>query len=166
VNEIQELQELLRELLAGIQEVLQSGEILTDEFQGQLAETLNILTTRIDELQNENPTEVLQPAQAEQPPNIGSGPFESSNINGFKYNPKTKDLYVQFHGPYPQAAGSVYKYNNVPEFIYNVFSQGAVGPKTSGQNRYHKWIKGVTPSLGGTMNALIKAGGFQYQRLS
>ena len=44
-----ELEYLLKELLLGIQETLASGEILSDEFQGLLAKTINNLTSRIDE---------------------------------------------------------------------------------------------------------------------
>ena len=99
-------------------------------------------------------------------PEVPAGPYPSSNVNGFNYNPDTGELLVQFHGPYPKAEGPIYKYGGVPKFIYDVFAKGAVGPKTSGSNRYHTWIKGVTPSLGGSLNALIKAGGFQYQKLS
>jgi len=45
-----ELEELLMELLRGIQETIQSGEVLSDEFQGQLAIALNDMTETIDEL--------------------------------------------------------------------------------------------------------------------
>ena len=44
----QELEGLLNELLQGINQVMQSGEVLSDEFQGVLAETLNNLINRID----------------------------------------------------------------------------------------------------------------------
>lgn len=99
-------------------------------------------------------------------PEVPSGPYPSSNVNGFKYDPKSGELLVQFHGPYPQAEGSVYSYQKVPPYIYDLFARGAIGPKTSGENSYHRWIKGVTPSLGGSLNALLKAGGYQYQKLS
>ncbi len=45
----QELEELLQELLQAVEQVMQSGEVLSDEFQGQIAQTLNNLVTRIDE---------------------------------------------------------------------------------------------------------------------
>lgn len=54
-KEIQTLEELINELLAGLQEVIQSGEILSDEFQGAIAQELEIATGRIDSLRRENP---------------------------------------------------------------------------------------------------------------
>lgn len=50
MNERAELEQLLRELLLGIQDTLSSGERLSDDFQGLLAETISNLTNRIDEL--------------------------------------------------------------------------------------------------------------------
>jgi len=154
--DIQELEGLLRDLLNGIQETLQMGEILSDEFQGQLANTISLITQRIDELKSQTATQ----------PELPASEIESSNVHGFMYNPKTQQLLVQFHGPYPKSAGSIYSYSGVPQFIFNILEKGAIGPKSSGKNRYHQWIRGVTPSLGGTLNALIKAGGFQYQKLT
>lgn len=98
--------------------------------------------------------------------NLPSSPYPSSNVNGFLYDPDTQELKVQFHGPYPQAAGSVYSYTGVPKYLFDIIQKGSVGPKTSGSNRYHQWLRGITPSLGGTVNAILKAGGFPYQRLS
>ncbi len=66
-----ELEDLLRELMLGINQVMQSGEVLSDEFQGMLAQTLNNLVTRIDELrQNETSS------QAPQQGNVPAGPLE------------------------------------------------------------------------------------------
>lgn len=45
----EELEALLQELVQGVNAVVQSGEQLSDEFQGLLAQTLNGLVTRIDE---------------------------------------------------------------------------------------------------------------------
>ncbi len=53
VQELEMLEELIDELLAGIQDVLQSGEILSDEFQGAIAQELEQTTNRIDQLRNE-----------------------------------------------------------------------------------------------------------------
>ncbi len=57
----EELEELLQELVQAITQVVQSGEQLSDEFQGLLAETLNNLVTRIDEANAQQPP-------ADQPP--------------------------------------------------------------------------------------------------
>ena len=47
------LEALLDELLRGIQDVIQSGEILSDEFQGMLAQELDQLTSQIDTMRQE-----------------------------------------------------------------------------------------------------------------
>ncbi len=93
-------------------------------------------------------------------------PHESSQINGFDYDPETGKLQVQFHGKYPQAAGSQYEYDDVPPWVFDLFQRGAIAPKTSGSNRWHRWEKGKTPSHGAAMNALIKAGGFNYRKVA
>lgn len=77
--EIEELEELLRELLAGVQELLQSGEILSDEFQGEVARTLINLTDRIDALSAQQ-----QQPPGQQPP---SPPQNAGNLN----NPPSPD---------------------------------------------------------------------------
>jgi len=161
VDELQELEQLLKELLQGIQQVIQSGEELSDEFQSQLAKTLGILVERIDQLQDENPVEGLHPQQ----PELQPGPFPSSNVNSFKYDPKSQRLFVKFHGKDSAEAGPIYSYEKVPEHIFDIFRRGAVAPKTSGKNQYHQWFEGVTPSLGASMNALIKAGGYPFKKL-
>jgi len=221
VNEIDELEQLLNELLRGIQDVLQSGEVLSDEFQGQIAQELEGLTTRIDELRagagNEPP---LPPANIEAPfpagadllwilsggqpeafinyartfpdaglnalannPNalarvlqrleleiprgergsadgIDRAPLDSSNIYGFQYDPKTGGLKVRFQ------SGAIYGYQGVPKQIYQIFANGAVPAKTQGQNDYGRWWIGKNPSLGAAFSALIKQGGYPYQRLN
>lgn len=52
-QELELLEQLVNELLAGIQDVLQSGEVLSDEFQGALAQELEATTQRIDQLRGE-----------------------------------------------------------------------------------------------------------------
>lgn len=99
-------------------------------------------------------------------PDLPTADYPSSNVNGYKYDPESGDMLVQFHGPYPNAAGPIYKYSGVQPFVFDIIRRGAVGPKTSGKNRYHQWFKGVTPSHGASVNALLKAGGYNYQRLS
>lgn len=100
------------------------------------------------------PVSSLQPA-----------PYPSSNINAFKYDPKNSKLFVKFQDKFPFNNGPVYVYDGVPAYIVDVFSRGAVAPKTSGKNKWHKWQKGITPSLGAAMHALIKSGAFPYSRI-
>lgn len=159
----EELEALLQELLQAINQVVQSGEKLTDEFQALLAQTLNNLLTRIDEAKNAPSVQLNAPTQQ---PNLEPGPYPSSNVNAFKYNPINGTLFVKFHGKDTADAGPVYRYENIPKNIYDLFSKGRVAPKTSGQNQYHRWIRGVTPSLGASLYALIRNGGFPYQKMS
>ncbi len=181
MNEIQELEQLLSDLLKGIQDVLISGERLSDEFQGQLAITLQNLTSRIDFLRAQDVNEPPAPEQieaeeqqavgGEQPPvapptdQIPLAPHESSNIRAFAYDPDTEELLVKFQDKYPRTNGPIYMYQGVPEYIFDIFSKGAVAPKTSGRNAWHEWKQGVTPSHGAAMYALIKQGGYPYQRI-
>lgn len=72
-QELELLEQLLDELLAGIQSVLQSGETLSDEFQGMLAQELETTVTRIDGLRQEinnsgNQPPISSSSSANQPP--------------------------------------------------------------------------------------------------
>lgn len=156
----QELRELIQELVQAVTLAIQSGEQLPDEFLAQVAQTLELMYSRLEE------AEGSQGAQPITPPNLQNAPHASSQINAFKYDPKKQDLFIKYQGKYPSQNGPVYKYSNIPQYIYNVFSRGAVPPKTSGRNDWHEWKEGVTPSLGAAANALIKAGGFQYRKIS
>lgn len=72
----EELEALLQELLQAIEQVMQSGEELSDEFQGQIAQTLGNLVTRIDEsrIQEEN-------VPPEQPPSHPTRQFIGTPSN-------------------------------------------------------------------------------------
>lgn len=157
-------QALLQELMQAIQQVMQSGEVLSDEIQGMLAQTLENLYARVQQEGAQPPAEPPVPPTPAIP-QLDAGPYPSSNVNAFKYDPRNGTLFVKFHGKDSADAGPVYQYQNVPRNIYDVFSRGGVAPKTSGQNRYHRWIKGVTPSLGASLYALIREGSYPYQRI-
>lgn len=156
-EQIEALKNALREV---VQIIIQKGEPLSDEFKLLLTQVMEHVATRITELRS---TEGGNPPPV---PPLEPGPYPSSNINSFKYDPKTQKLFVKFMGKDTADEGPVYGYDKVPPFIYDVFRRGAVAPKTSGRNKWHTWKRGVTPSLGAAMSALIKSGGFQYQRLS
>jgi hypothetical protein len=163
MNELQEFQGLLQELLQAIQLSMQSGEALPDELQGQIAQTLEMLFNRIEELMGQEAGEIPNIPQAE-PELQQSGP--SSNIESFGYDDKTGRLLVRFLGQHPNRNGPVYGYQNVPKQIFELFRQGAVPARTDGKNKWGKWWKGKVPSLGASMFTLIKGGGYPYQRLS
>lgn len=219
-EELDLLNKLLDELVSGIQDMLQSGEVLSDEFQGLLAQEIGSAMDRITSLQEEmqltrpqasvdepvptgadllwilaggnqdafvnylrtypdsglngllrNPTQLAQiieqlertmpQGQAEtQKDGVQKAPLESSNVYGYKYDPKSGKLLVRFQ------SGSVYKYDGIPPGIFQVFQQGAVPAKTTGKNKYGQWWTGKIPSLGAAFYNLIRQGGYPYQRLN
>lgn len=216
-EEIKALEEIINEILAGIQEILQSGEMISDELQGRIADEINITTDRIDALRQEisqrppveppphepvgvdllwqlaggdetafvgylrtfpdpalnallrNPTQLkktIEDLQRRMPPGqqpivdgIPHADINSSNIYGFRYNPKNGRLMVRFQ------SGSVYGYEGVPAGVFKTFQQGAVPAKTNGRNNFGRWWTGKMPSLGAAFYDLIRQGGYTYQRL-
>ena len=160
MNELQELESLLQELLSGVQAVMQSGEILTDEILGGLSQTLGLLSNRIDELRTP-----LRPPVPPEKISL-SRPMPSSNIHSFGYDPKNERLLVKFQGDYPDQNGPVYGYDKVPKVIFDMFQKGAIPARTNGQNKWGQWWKGKVPSLGASLYTLIKQGGYGYQRLT
>jgi hypothetical protein len=166
-EEIATLQAIIDEILQGIQDILQSGEILSDDFQGLIAQELGETMDRITQLQEElqeNPVDGMPPNIPEIP-QLDQAPYESSNINSFKYNPDSRELFIKFHGRDTADSGPTYSYQDIPPNIYDVFRRGAVGPRTSGSNRYHTWHRNILPSLGAAAYQLIREGGYQYQRV-
>lgn len=71
MDEIEELEDILDSILRGVQEVLQSGESLSDDFQRQIAEEINFLTSEIDQLYVQQ--EQQQPPSPPQAPAIPQG---------------------------------------------------------------------------------------------
>jgi len=160
----EELEDLLRQLLLAIQQVMQSGEVLSDDFQGMLAQTLERLVSTIDELRSENPVEGLSPNSPQEPQLSSGGP--SSNIHSFGYDNKNGRLLVKFQGDYPQENGPVYAYEGVPQQIFDLFRRGAIPARTDGKNKWGRWWKGKVPSLGASLFTLIKNQGYPYQKLT
>lgn len=145
--------ELIRTL---VQQVQDAQEDFSEEELSQIFATL------------ERAVKFVESKQAKPPaiPEVPDSPIESSNVNGMAFDAKSNKLFVQYHGPYPNARGSVYAYENVSPFLLNILKRGAVGPKTSGKNQYHEWFRGVSPSLGGSVNAILKKGNFPYQKVA
>lgn len=161
----------MNELLGFVQQLMQYIEAnagtLNQETQRELAVFLQEVWQFIEQQQQQqNPAEGLPPNPPQQPPQLDQGAFPSSNVNSYKYDPTTERLFVKFHGAESAEGGPTYLYQGVPRNIYDVFARGGVAPTTSGQNRYHRWIRGVTPSLGAALYHLIRQGGYPYQRVS
>lgn len=151
----------MNEVIDLLENLMRQAAELSDELsEEEMAEVSRIFAQAVELIQQQEEP-ILTPQE-----DLPLAPHESSQINGFQFDPKTGKLMVQFHGKYPEAAGSVYEYDDVPPWVFDIFQRGSVGPKTSGENRWHRWEKGKTPSHGAAMNALIKAGGFNYRKVS
>ena len=180
---INNIKDALREVMNLL---VQRGQPISDDIKQILTQVMEHVASRITELrqpgsmpsllemenqQEQVSNEMAPPEQPPAPPTGGNvppldqAPHESSNINSFKYDPENEQLYVKFQDKYPGQNGPVYSYEGVPNYIYDIFRRGAVAPKTSGSNAWHTWKEGVTPSHGAAMNALLKGGGFAYQRI-
>lgn len=155
------LEEAIQLIQMLTQQILEHQDEFTDE---ELEEMYSVLDRATEFVMSkiEREETPIEPTS----PQVPKGAFPSSNVEGMKFDPETGTMLVQFHGPYPQAKGPIYQYGNVPKFLFDIIQRGAIGPQTSGQNAYHKWIKGVTPSLGGTVNAILKKGNFPYQKVA
>lgn len=121
----------------------------------QLVKNPSQLTQLVERLQREMPKG--EPVAAD---GIEHAPLQSSNIYGFKYDPRSGKLLVRFN------SGSVYGYEGVPPFVFKIFQSGAIPAKTNGKNKFGTWWKGKIPSLGAAFHSLIKLGGYEYQKLS
>ena|SRR6202142_3771909 len=154
-QKIQELKDSLREIMMMIAE---RNQPLSEEMKAAIVQVMEHVASRIQELRAEEPI-------LDQVPPLDAAPYPSSNINAFKYDYDTGKLFVKFMGKDSAGTGPTYSYEGVPKFIYDTFRKGAVGPITSGKNKYHQWIKNVTPSLGAAMYHLIRTN-YPYQRVA
>lgn len=155
----QELRALLQEFMQAIQLILESGEVLSDELQGQIAKTLNLLMERLDEAEGVTGNTPTQPTAL--PPGQ-----PSSNVAGMAYDDKTHSMLVQFLGKYPNRNGPVYQYPNIPPVIAELLQSGAIPARTNGQNQWGKWWKGKVPSAGASVFTLLKSKNAPFKRLS
>lgn len=87
-------------------------------------------------------------------------PLRSSNIEAFRFDPRTRRMFVKFH------EGGVYQYGNIPPVIASLFMKGAGTAKTSGRNKFGMWFKGKNPSYGAALYQLIKQGGYPYKKVA
>ena len=91
---------------------------------------------------------------------IPQAPLQSSNIFGFQYDPKSRQLFVKFQGD------GIYQYDNVDPKDYAVFQAGAVPAKTEGRNNYGMWWQGKVPSLGASFYEMIRKKGYPFQKVA
>ncbi len=157
---IEELKNALREV---VQLITQREGPMPEDLKALLVQAMQHVAQRIRELrEEESPVEGLQPSI----PQLEPGTYPSSNVNSFGYNPDTEQLAVKFQDKYPGQNGPEYVYEGVKPHIFDVIRRGAVAPKTSGGNQWHKYKKGVTPSLGASLSALVKNGNHSYTKIS
>jgi len=97
---------------------------------------------------------------------IPEADINSSNVFGFRYDPKAQRLLVKFNGKDVKASGPVYSYDGVPQDIAQIFAAGAIPAKTNGKNKFGRWWISKTPSLGASAYELLQKGGFPYRRIS
>jgi len=164
-RQIEEIKNSVKQLL---QTAMQEGNNLTDEMQGVIAQALEHAYNRITQLRQEQeqeqqgPVDGLEPIQ--QQPEMQEA-MPSSNIHSFNYDYDNGNLLVKFQGDKGAGQGPIYSYGGVQPYIFNLFKRGAAIAKTSGKNKWGKWWKGKSPSMGAAMNAFIKSGGYPYQKV-
>lgn len=161
-TQIQQLKDSLSEIVAMID---QAGLMDDDEIASLLVQVMEHVATRIQELRGQPAQPPGAPPIPPIEPTTEPANFPSSNINGFNYDYKTGKLLVKFNGREVRDDGPTYSYEGVPRYIYDIFRRGAVPPQTSGRNRWHRWQRGVTPSLGAAMYHLIRTN-YPYQRVA
>src|SRR4029078_5163622 len=120
----------------------------------ELAANPNRLAQLIAQFQQNNPLSHDKGVGADGIPNAQ---FQSSNVAGMKYDPKTGKLLVKFHG---NGRDPIYEYDYVPPQIFNLLQHGNAFAQTDGRNRYGAWWRMKNPSLGAAVNQYLKAGGY------
>lgn len=154
-----EIEELMQQADVLMAYIAQNGQNLNQETQQALAQFLQEVMQFIEEFAPQ------QIPTSPSTPQVSQAPYPSSNVYGFDYDYENKKLLVKFMGKDQADAGSVYSYDNVPRFIFDILKRGAVPPKTSGSNRWHTWKKGVMPSHGAAMYHLIR-NNYPYQKVA
>lgn len=159
-QEIQLLEQLIDELLAGIQEVLQSGEILSDEFQGALAQELEVTTQRIDQLRGEISQQQPfqgQPDEAQGAPQaLGAAPSPDAQLLWILAG-QQEDAFLQYLQTYPTPATQELLRNpteleRVIQYLHNIMPSGRQpevdGIQHSDLNSSNIWGTAYDPSTG------------------
>lgn len=99
----EDLEGLLQELMQAITQVTQSGETLSDEFQGMLAQTLSILVERIDQESAQASNEPLSenpPINDNRQTGLGAPPSPSAQLMWILAGQR-EDVFLQYIQQYP-----------------------------------------------------------------
>lgn len=163
MNDINQLRSILSAFIGSYRDLIASGEDLSDEEYEAAYRLLELILSRIDQAEQQEPVESMPPSTPQEPDLEEGGP--SSNIESFGYDDKTGRLLVRFLGKHPNREGPIYAYGGVPKQIFDLFQRGAIPARTDGRNKWGRWWKGKVPSLGASMYTLIKGGNYPYQRL-
>jgi hypothetical protein len=159
---IQELKNGLKEMMTL---VYKKGKPISNEMKLKISQVIEHVANRIKELRMERQVSTDQlNLLPEQAPIQQAMP--SSNVYGYNYDKDTGNLLVKFQGNGGIGEGPVYKYEGVPQVMFDLFRKGAVPARTDGKNKWGKWWKGKHPSIGASMYTLIANGGYPYQRVS
>lgn len=161
----------MNEFMANVQQLLDYLEAnankLSQETQRELAQFLQEAFQFI-EMQQQGDVDSLPPTPPKKPKEDEnfSAAFPSSNVEGFAYDDKNEKLLVRFFGKWPNWEGPIYSYDGVPPYIFEMIQRGLIPAKTNGENKWGKWWEGKVPSVGASVNNLLKNGPFPYQRLT
>lgn len=163
--EINQLEDMLDELIEGTIRVIQTGHVISPEQTALITEQIAWIESEIERLYRvmDDPG---RPPPVPPTDGIQPGPFPSSNIYGFQYDPESSKLLIKFQDKHPATNGPIYSYDGVPPQIVELLGMGALPPETSGRNAWHRWERGKTPSMGATAIKLITSGQFPFRRLS
>lgn len=88
----------------------------------------------------------------------GMGSLKSSNVKNIMYNDDTKEMFIQFQDK------SIYTYFNVSFDLFLKVSGGKATCITTGENKYGKWYKGKSPSVGAAVHKYLVKSGISYKK--
>lgn len=120
---------------------------------------LSLNPVHLNQVINELSRRVTMP-HGEVEETIPKAELQSSNVYGFRYNPRDGKLFVRFNN------GGIYEYEGVPAQIFKIFASGAIPAKTTGSNEWGQWWRGKIPSLGAAFYEMIREGGYPYQKVA
>src|SRR5665213_790223 len=107
----------MNEVIDFLEQLMRQAAELADELsEEEMAEVTRIFAQAVELIQQQEEQPLPTPREP-----LPEAPHESSQINGFAYDPETGKLQVQFHGKYPKAAGAEYEYDDVPPWVFDLF---------------------------------------------